>query len=70
MKMIVFLGLAGAFGSIFLALIARLSQSPIFILPLGVEASTFLKFANTCLLVVIALTLLELLKIKSTEKKG
>ena len=48
--------IAGAL-SLILAVISRITFQPLAILPGGLDASSFLGFANTCFLVAILLTL-------------
>ena len=49
---------AGAL-SLLLAVISKITFQPIALLPGGLDASSFLDFANTCLLVAILLILIE-----------
>jgi hypothetical protein len=65
MKVLIYLSLLVAVASVVVGIYSRLTVVPIPItLSGGVEAHSFLAFADTCFLFVIALTLLEMLKRK------
>ena len=65
MKIIVNIALVAAAVSLVVGIISRLTLNPMPIAPgTGIEAQAFLSFTNTCLLIVITLTLLEIAKKK------
>ncbi len=64
MRKIAALALVIAALSFVLAVISRITGQPIIVMPSGVQAVTFLNFANTCLLAAIAFILLELARKK------
>ncbi|MBN3038755.1 MAG: hypothetical protein JW869_04980 [Candidatus Omnitrophica bacterium] len=63
MKAIINGAIAAAGISLVVGIISRMTLKPIG--PSSIEAQAFLQFTNTCLLLAIALTLLEILKSKS-----
>lgn len=65
MKGIINIALVAAAISLILGIISRLTMTPIPIAPGGgIEAQVFLAFTDTCLLIAIALTLLQIAKAK------
>ena len=57
MKAIVNIAIVVAVISLVVGLISRLTLTPVG--PMGIEAEAFLQFTNTCLLLAIALALLQ-----------